>query len=227
MRSRHHPQEVPLAELSGAAAQEPPADAVDTSWDAYYRHTVGREPRPLFVRGMAAQQAAGNAPGQAVEIGFGDGTETLALLTAGWHVLAVDPTPTAADGLRARVPAMDGNLEIQTSTAQAADLPPFDLLYAGYALSFIEPVAFPTFWTTVRERLRPGGFLIVNIFGVRDTWADDPVMKFVDRGELDQLLDSLDVVEILEEDKDGDSFIGRKHWHVFDVIARRPPGADS
>ena len=46
-------------------------------WPAYYRATIGREPRPLFVRGLGLAAEAGMAPGQAVEIGFGDGTETL------------------------------------------------------------------------------------------------------------------------------------------------------
>ena len=32
----------------------------------------------------------------------------------------------------------------------------------------------------------------------------------------------LDVRALDEEDADGDSFVGRKHWHVFDLVARRP-----
>ena len=76
-------------------------------WAAYYRSTIGREPRPLFAKGMAAVEAAGMAPGQAIEIGFGDGRETLALLEAGWRVLAIDPAPAAAEVLQSQVPAHD------------------------------------------------------------------------------------------------------------------------
>lgn len=221
-------EQPPSSEVSDRDSPVGPDESDEHDWDAYYRHTLGREPRPLFVRGLAALESAGAVPGRAVEIGFGDGTETLALLNAGWHVTAIDPTPAAAEGLRARVPAAGGDrLAIQTVLAQDAELPPFDLLYAGYALSYIEPGAFRPFLEIVRTRLRPGGFLVINIFGVRDTWASDPVMTFVDRAELDQLLDGLDVVEILEEDTDGDSFAGPKHWHLFDVIARRRPAADS
>ena len=36
-------------------------------------------------------RAAGLRPATAVEIGFGDGTESVALLRAGWHVTAIDP----------------------------------------------------------------------------------------------------------------------------------------
>ena len=200
-----------------------PATEDGPDWAAYYRHTSGREPRPLFAKGMAALSAAGVRPGRAVEIGLGDGTETLALLGAGWHVTAVDPTPIAADALRSAVPPADAaRLEIITATAEAAELPAFDLLYAGYALSFIRRESFRQFWTHVRDRLRPGGFVVVNIFGVRDTWADDPEMTFIARGDVDRMVEGLDVVAIDEEDADGDSFAGRKHWHVFDIVARRP-----
>ena len=200
---------------------------VDPDWAAYYRHTIGREPRPLFARGTAALAAARTEPGQAVEVGFGDGTETIALLQAGWRVLAIDATPQAADVLAARVPAgAEDRLEVRVASAASVDLPPFDLLYAGYALSFLEPAAFGRFWTGVRDRLRPGGFVVVNIFGVRDSWAGDPDaagMTFLDLDAVHRLLDGLEVIEIEEEDKDGDSFTGPKHWHVFDIVARRPP----
>ena len=200
-----------------------PATEDGPDWAEYYRHTQGRESRPLFAKGMAAVAEAGLQPGLAVEIGFGDGTESLALLHAGWQLLAIDPTPEAASALRANAPVLEaGRLEILTSTAEATSLPPFDLLYAGYALSFIRPPAFRGFWRRVRARLRPGGFLVVNIFGVRDTWAGDPDMTFVARDEVFRMVQGLEVIALDEEDQDGDSFSGPKHWHVFDVVARRP-----
>lgn len=203
-----------------------PATEDGPDWAAYYRHTLGREPRQLFVKGMAALAAGGIAPGRAVEIGFGDGTETLDLLDGGWRVLAVDPAPQAAELLGSRVDGRAADrLEIRTESAATVALPPFDLLYAGYALSFLEPAGFRRFWTHVRGRLRPGGHVVVNVFGDRDTWADDPRMTFIDLDAVHRLVDGLEVVAIDEEDEDGDSFSGPKHWHVFDVIARRPMAA--
>ena len=203
---------------------ETPADHLDgPDWPAYYRATIGREPRPLFVRGLGLAAEAGMAPGQAVEIGFGDGTETLALLADGWRVVAIDPTPAAADVLRPRVPPPAASrLEIVTARADGIELPPFDLLYAGYALPFVRPEVFPRFWADVVARVRPGGFLVVNLFGVRDTWAGDPDMTFVDAERVQALLAGLDQADVRELENDGDSFDGPKHWHVFDIVARRP-----
>ena len=209
--------------MSFEPEQTTEGDQDEPDWAAYYRHTLGREPRPLFTKGMAAASAVATTPGRAVEIGFGDGTETLALLASGWSVLAIDPTPEAAGVLRSRVPEADaGRLTIETASGELVDLPPFDLLYSGYALSFLQPAAFSRFWANLRDRLRPGGLIVLNIFGVRDTWAGDSSMTFLDSDAVRDLLDGFEVIAIDEEDQDGDSFTGAKHWHVFDVIARRP-----
>ena len=73
---------------------------------------------------------------------------------SGWRVLAIDPTPAAAEVLRPRVPpSAASRLEIVTARVDAVELPPYDLLYAGYALPFIRPEAFPRVWADVG---RPG-----------------------------------------------------------------------
>src|SRR5215207_5022670 len=165
------------AEEPSAPKNEPPG----SDWAAYYRSTIGREPRPLFTKGMAAVEAAGVAPGQAIEIGFGDGRETLALLADGWRVLAIDPAPAAAEVLQSQVSAdVADRLEIRSVPAEDADLPPYDLLYAGYSLPFLGAAAFGRFWNAARDRLRPGGILVVNFFGPRDSWAGREGMRFVD-----------------------------------------------
>jgi hypothetical protein len=218
MRSRQR-----SVEVQAVADDTTEREVGGPDWSAYYRHTLGREPRPLFAKGMAAVAAAGVAPGQAVEIGFGDGTESLTLLAAGWRVFAIDPTSRAAEVLRERVPdELAGSLEIATAHGQDIRIPPFDLLYAGYALPFIEPAAFPAFWAGLRDAIRPGGFVVVNVFGVKDTWADDASMTFLDRDAALALLDGLEVVSFDETDEDGDSFGGPKHWHIFDIVARAP-----
>jgi hypothetical protein len=197
----------------------------DASWADFYRHALGREPRRPFVRGMQVLRDAGVRPGQAVEVGFGDGEETLALLITGWRVLAIDSSPAAADVLRPRVPAeLVDRLEIRSTPAEDTDLPRFDLLYAGYTLPFLAPAAFERFWAHAIERANPGGYIVVNLFGTRDSWAGRPGMRFHERAEVERLVDRLDVRALDETEEDGMSFLGPKHWHTFDVVARRPGG---
>jgi hypothetical protein len=166
---------------------------------------------------------AGVTPGQAVEVGFGDGEETLALLVAGWRVLAIDSSVEAAAVLRPRVPAeFADRLEIRSTPAEDTELPPFDLLYAGYTLPFLAPEAFDRFWAHAVYRANPGGYVVLNLFGTNDTWAGRPGMRFHERAEVERLMDALDVVLLDESEQDGMSFLGPKHWHTFDVVARRP-----
>jgi hypothetical protein len=41
-------------------------------------------------------------------------------------------------------------------------------------------------------------------------------------GEVRDLFHGLEVLHFHVEDEDGAALSGPKHWHVFDVIARRP-----
>ena len=208
-------------------AQEPRApqgEPPGPDWTAYYQSTIGREPRPLFAKGMAAVEVAGVVPGQAIEIGFGDGRETLALLEAGWRVLAIDPSPAAAEVLLSQVPASRRRSSRDPVRAGGGRRPaPFRPPLCGYSLPFLGADAFDRFWNAARDRLRPGGILVVNFFGPRDSWAGREGMRFIDVDAVRRLVDGLELLALDEEDQDGDSFLGPKHWHVFDVIARRPP----
>jgi cyclopropane fatty-acyl-phospholipid synthase-like methyltransferase len=195
----------------------------ETDWAAYYRYTLGREPRPLFTRGLAAMAAAGVTPGTAVDVGFGDGTETMALLEAGWRVTAIDSAQAAAEVLEPRVPeSARDRLTLLTAPAADVELPPIDLFYSAYVLSYLPQDAFARLWARVRAALRAGGFIVVNIFGDRHEWAAEPDTTFLPRAEVERLLEGLEIVALDEVEEDGSSFVGPTHWHVFDIVARRP-----
>lgn len=212
-------------DIPDATAADPVVEEPD--WAAYYRYTAGRAPRDLFERARAAWAATGREPGLAVEIGFGDGTESAELLAAGWRVLAVDAQQAAADVLEARVPpAQRDRLTIAVASAETVDLPPADLVYSGFSLPYLGPDRFSVAWRRLVDALAPGGLLVVNLFGDRDDYAGEPDVAFADRATVDRLLDGLEVVELDEHEEDAGSFGGPKHWHLFDIVAARPAGTD-
>jgi SAM-dependent methyltransferase len=188
------------------------------SWDEYYRAIEGRSPRPLFVDALAF--AAG--PGVAVDVGCGDGTETLALLADGWTVFAADAAPEAIERLRASVPAEGaGRLTTVVAPFHELELPAADFVYAGLSLPFCAPADFDEAWRRITGAVRADGILAVHLFGPRDSWANDPDMTFHTREEVEARLQGFDVRSLAEQDEDGQAVSGPKHWHVFHVIAAK------
>ena len=191
----------------------------DDHWTRYNQAQPGRPVRPLCERAIAA---AGPGAGRlAVDAGCGAGIETDALLAAGWRVLAIDGDLPSVRALAAAHPSTPG-LDIVHADLRDAVLPPVDLFHAGYSLPFVPPEAFDDLWLRIRESLRRGARLAVDLFGDRDSWADRSWLTIHDAAGVERRVDGLVDVEIDEEDRDGVSFVGPKHWHVFHVLARQP-----
>ena len=195
------------------------------TWAGYYEWIKGRKPRPLFVDALARFGAGPGEAGslQAIDLGCGDGAETLALLMAGWAVLAIDREPKAIELIRSRMPAqLQPRLETITSSFEEARLPPADFVYAGYSLPFCRPEYFDPLWAKIAACIEPGGRFAGQLFGIRDSWANDPEMTFLSAEQVASLFAVRFETEVLNErEEDGPSFSGPKHWHVFDIIARK------
>jgi len=188
-------------------------------WSAYNDAQAGRMPRPLCREVLGY---AGPGDGRlAVDLGCGSGIETAAMVEAGWRVFAADAdtsTPTRV----AHLLGPEAPVEVVVASFEEVRLPRADLVYAGYALPFVPPAHFPDVWSRAREALRPGGWLAVDLLGDRDGGAGQRAMTFLDRKSLDDLVQGLELVSLEEEDEDGRSFSGPKHWHVFHLVARAP-----
>ncbi|MEV6299136.1 class I SAM-dependent methyltransferase [Actinoplanes sp. NPDC051861] len=187
-------------------------------WAEYNARQATRDIRPLCRRAM---DLAGSGAGRtAIDLGCGGGRETRALLEAGWRVTAVDNEPGTQARLLRTVGGIHAALTVRVEAfAKVKDLPPADLVYAGYSLPFTGPPSFSALWTLLRSTLRPGGRLAVNLFGVHDSWAGRPEMTFLDAAGARSLVDGLDIEYWDEEDAPGMAYSGPKHWHVFSIIA--------
>lgn len=199
---------------------------MQSDWPACYEALAGRAPRPFFVKALARFDGPNNGDSrpQAIELGCGDGTETLALLTAGWRVLSIDSQPSAVARVEANVPeGLRPQVTTRVAPFQGLSLPPADFVYAGYSLPFCPPAHFDRLWSTIVHCLRPGGRFAGQLFGVEDSWADDPEMTFHSAAQVEQLLAQGLEVEWNEEiiDDDSGAVSGPKRWHVFNVVGRK------
>lgn len=194
----------------------------DDHWSAYHSAQADR-PVHRLCRDVIDLAGAGNGR-TAIDLGCGLGRETDALLTAGWRVHAVDHDPRTPDRVLSTVDrALVGSVTVEViGFEEISELPPANVIYAGYSLPFTRPAAFPAFWSVIRASLLPGAWIGVTFFGVRDSWSANTRLTFQTAREVQALADGLQIAAITETIEDGTSMSGPKRWHLIDLIARRP-----
>ncbi|GAA3367461.1 class I SAM-dependent methyltransferase [Streptomyces antimycoticus] len=156
------------------------ADDAAGFWEQLYRgkESVWKDTaNPLL-----AETARHLAPGRALDLGCGEGGDTLWLATHQWHVTAVDIAPTALQRT-SRLAARNGfESSVRTEQHDLAETFPagtFDLISAQYLQT---PYAFPRASVLRRaaHALTPGGILLIVDHGSVRPWAwnTDPDTRF-------------------------------------------------
>ena len=189
-------------------------------WDKYYKWIQGREPRQLLLD-VLEKYSTGDSL-HAIDLGCGDGTETVVLLSRGWTVLAVDGSEAGIKRLLNKVPEA-GQSRLQTQVAKFEDviLPSTDLVHASYSIPFCHPDHFPQLWNKITNAIKPGGRFAGEFFGDRDSWTKESDMTFHTEEQVRAMVDGMEIEYFHEMDEDGEAASGPKHWHVFTVIARK------
>lgn len=189
-------------------------------WTEFFEAQAGRGIRPIM--GRLCQVRGDAMPGTAIDLGCGDGTESRFLVQNGWRVHAIDAEPGTAQRVLAGLTGEEAQRIIvqQATFEELTELSPADVVYSGFALPFCTPQVFARLWTMVRASLIPGGWFAGELFGPNDEWATREGMNFHSREQVEELFDGMDVLELTEDDRDGSSPMGPKHWHVFHIIAR-------
>jgi tellurite methyltransferase len=199
-----------------------PTGERDSDWRDYYERTSGRPPRRTLLFALERFGAEGGGR-KAVDLGSGDGRDTIELLRRGWSVIAIDAEPAAIERLRSRrdLPR-DAALATLVARFEDATWPPADLVNASFALPLCPAERFSTVWARVVQSLVPGGRFAGQLFGERDEWAGEPGITHLARAEAERLLDGLAVELFEEEEIDTATPYGKpKHWHLFHIVAQR------
>lgn len=187
-------------------------------WDTYYETTKALPASPLLVEAISR---LGLAHDMALDLGCGAGRDTRYLIDQGFTVTAVDIEPSAEQYIH-ELPHQDRVAFVCSSFADF-DFETYSLINARYSLPFCHPGSFPSAIVRVFESLLPGGVFIGQLFGVNDQWKNTrSTMNFHTKGDVERLLGSMGVIKLAESEYDGTTADGTaKHWHVFDIIAKK------
>ncbi len=196
-----------------------------SDWSSFYDAVAHRPPHDTLLKALAMFDCGPDRQRFAVDLGCGEGRDARELLRRGWHVLAIDRESEAIRRLQARI-SEEQRARLQTRVAAfeaLTGLPACDFVNASYSLPFCPPTHFETLWSMIVAAIRPRGRFAGNLFGIRDSWADDAQMTFHAREQVHALLSPFKVEWFLEEERDGYTATGdAKHWHVFHIVAFKP-----
>jgi SAM-dependent methyltransferase len=206
--------------LTGAAGMSD--QQRDGGWKAYYAATAGRPPRRTLLWALE-RFGAETRPRMAVDLGSGDGRDTIELLRRGWSVIAIDSEPEAIARLQAR-PDLPPAAKLIARCGRFEELawPEVALANASFALPICRPADFPALWGKLTRSLTPGGRFAGQLYGTHDSWAANPAMTFFDEERARRLFDDYEIELFETEESDAVTPRGvAKHWHIFHVVARK------
>jgi tellurite methyltransferase len=197
-------------------------------WAAYFDAVAGLPARETLVCALERFEAGSYF---AIDLGCGDGRDTVELLRRGWRVLAID---SSAEGLarltRATASPQLGaasraTLETRLARFETTPLPPADLVNASFSIPHCSPAEFPAMWERIVRAIRPGGRFAGQLFGVRDEWATKPdgvIRTYHTREQVQAMLGPFEVEMLDEVERPGKNAFGEpKYWHVFHIVARK------
>jgi SAM-dependent methyltransferase len=195
----------------------------ERDWSAYYSAVVGRPPRDTLLAALERFDAEQAGEKFAVDLGCGDGRDTVELLRRGWRVLAIDGEQEAIARLLSRPDINRDRLETQAVRFEEVNLPEqVDLVNASFSLPFCPPEHFPSVWEKIVASLRPGGRFCGQLFGDRDSWAIYTSVTHHTREQVEELLQPFELEMFVEEEHPGQTALGEeKHWHLFQIVARK------
>lgn len=198
-----------------------------SNWAKYHEASGLRfNPRKplLFAVNIFTQEGITSNNIAALDLGFGNGSDTIYLLQNGWRVTSIDSSMNAAVLLCSKVTSnMSKSLSVMvTDFRRLKSLPISHLVNASFSLPFLEATDFYHFWKKVTKTIMIGGRFAGTFFGINDDWSGRPDMTFLSMTDLLSLFNGFEIEYLSEVECDEEGVLDKlKHWHKYYVVARK------
>lgn len=203
---------------------EPDSEPV-FDWLPYYKAVAAQPVSPTLARALALPDLyQSGRDNRAVDLGCGEGRDSLELLSAGWTVVAVDNFHAGITRLQelAGQRNLAERLQVIEESFVTADWGTVDLVSAHLALPYCPPAQFASLWERIVKSLRDGGVLTTQLFGERHSGAKLLYVSHVTRTQVDELLKEFDVLKLEEIETTGKWASGEAATvHEYQILARK------
>jgi tellurite methyltransferase len=199
-------------------------DPNNRTFEQYYEAVQGRPPRKTLLFALDKFDAEpADHHRLAVDLGCGDGRDTVEILRRGWKVLAMDKETDAIARLVQRTDLNPTHLQTQVACLDSFGFPEqVDLVNASFCLQFCPVEQFPTFWKKVVNALVSGGRFSGQLIGNRDSWNQYSNMSCYSLEQVKDFFKDFEFDLFEEEEHPGKTALEEeKHWHIFQIVARK------
>lgn len=190
--------------------------------DAQKYYEVTKESRPHKLTQKFINMKI--TPDKAIDLGCGAGRDTVYLIKNGWKVLAIDKE-NSKEYIDLKLNEEERkNFKFQCQDFENIKLEKVKLIVANFSIPFCSKDKFKDLWNSITQNIIQNGYFVGNFFGLKDSWADNKDKKiFLSKDEVLKLFESsFEIIDFQEIEKDGETALnGVKHWHIYNIIARK------
>ena len=162
-------------------------------------------------------------PGNAVELGCGAGRDTVSLIKDVWNVLAIDREEVEARITTKLSKEEQKKFKFSKQKFEDIKLDKNNLVVANFSLPFCNKNNLKELWNKIDESILKDGYFVGNFFGNNDEWKNKKEeMTFLTKKQVLELFKNYEIIDFKEVEKDALTGLEKmKHWHIFNVIAKK------
>lgn len=190
--------------------------------EKYYSNTKNAKPNYTVKRFIELKIK----PGNAIEIGCGAGRDTVYLIKNGWKVLAIDNEDVESIITNKLSKEELKQFKFVKQKFEDIELENNNLVVANFSLPFCDKNNFKEFWDKINDSILKDGYFVGNFFGNKDEWKNTKgEMTFLTKEQVIEMFKDFKIFELQEIEKNDFTGLGKmKHWHIFNVIAKKDGG---